>query len=130
MNCLIIDDNHNKVEYLTKYFSSNTKVTEVSYFNGGIVELLDNKYDYLFLDMNFPQLIDSSIELNNGLKLLRYINKCRRFKGLELPKIIIYSSDYLEECMEYSQVVDYIVYDDMCIETDNKIKEIVSKFNL
>lgn len=93
---LIIEDDVDEALYLVEHLKSVPVFLSVKVVNSpqeGIIELMANRYDLLFLDIKMPSI--------NGLELL---------SSLILPPTIITSShpSYAVDCFDIDTVIDFI----------------------
>lgn len=93
---LIIDDDPEQADYLKITLEKLPIFLTIKIINDstqGYAELLENKYDLLFLDIEMPTL--------SGIELI---------KSLDLPPTIVVSShpSYAVECFDLDSVVDFV----------------------
>lgn len=106
MKILIIDDEKWKREYIVEAIlevNQEIEIKECEYRNDGLKELMNNNFDLLFLDMQFPNYLGGMIERNNGLSVLRELKRMEN----HIP-VVICSSGYTD-CSEYN-IQSYILF--------------------
>lgn len=90
MNILMVDDSNFKIKdiksILEDYPNINLDISNCKM--DGIRKISSKKYDFLILDMCFPDFEDDRAESNNGIKFLKYLER----KNIKI-KTVIYTSD-------------------------------------
>jgi len=87
MKCLIVDDNKEIAELLTKFLTLNGYSCDVSHNgNEGVDKILTNTYDFVLLDLAMPEA--------SGFDLIESLGK----KGkLEAQKIIVLTASSISD---------------------------------
>lgn len=128
-NLYILDDSDFKIDYI-KLALTGSSLTEdrIKIFHSrneclrSIVYSNTGECGLLVLDITFPTFRDTRPEPKNGISVLREL---RRNK-LNIP-VIIFSSDSVD-VSEFTNVIDYIVYNPTVAPPKQKIQEYVTKY--
>lgn len=119
MNILIIEDDNykfNEVKNYIKKYNKDYEIFRAISTKSAFKCLFENKFDYIFLDMNFPIYDNESIISENGVNFLNMVTKVDRYnKLINKSKIILCSSldkSRLKKISEdFEEVYGYIQYD-------------------
>ena len=87
MKCLIVDDNKEIAELLTKFLTLNGYPCDVSYNgNDGVDKILANNYDFILLDLAMPE--------SSGFDLIESLAKKGKLKS---QKIIVMTASSISD---------------------------------
>lgn len=88
MNILIIEDFYIKADYIIRHLQENDTYKWVKSYDSALIELENNEYECIFLDMMFPENDHSNPKSNMGFLMLEELEN----RQIKTP-VVIFSSD-------------------------------------
>lgn len=114
MKVLIVDDDTFKIKEIIRSLNKLgiDNIKSVSSLREMYSSLKEDTFDLIILDNNFPEFIDSLPKRNLGLETLYMISQRKLLLNLlGKAKVIICSSDDIDEDISYDFYLGNIIYD-------------------